>query len=252
MVKGLDVFKKHFRNYSNRYILIGGTACDLAMDEAGLTFRATKDLDLVLCIEALDREFVEAFWNFIRIGKYQMQEKASGKKQCYRFSKPANNAYPYMLELFSRKPDVLSIANESHLTPIPVEEEVSSLSAILLDDDYYSFITQGKRDKEGLSVIGPDRLIPLKARAWLDLNHRKQQGEKIDSNNIRKHKNDVFRLYQIMEPGNRVPLPTVIANDLQLFFGLIPGEAIDLTSLGLGSNTTKSIIEDLKRIYGLT
>lgn len=252
MVKGLDVFKNHFRNYSNRYILIGGTACDLAMDAAGLTFRATKDLDIVLCIEALDSEFVEAFWHFIRMGKYQIQEKASGKRQYYRFTKPANKIFPYMLELFSRKPDALSIANESHLTPIPGEEDVSSLSAILLDDDYYSFITQGKRDRDGLSIIGPEHLIPLKARAWLDLNHRKQQGENIDSNNIRKHKNDVFRLYQIMEPGNRVPLPGIIANDLQLFFGLIPMGAIDLKSLGLRSETIDSIIKDLKLIYGLT
>jgi hypothetical protein len=251
MVKGLDVFQNHFRDYCDRYILIGGTACALAMEEAGLTFRATKDLDIVLCIEALDRNFVEAFWNFIRKGEYQIQEKASGKKQYYRFTKPVNETFPYMLELFSRKPDVLSLADESHLTPIPVEEEVSSLSAILLDDDYYSFITQGKRNRDGLSIIGADRLIPLKARAWLDLRRRKEQGEKIDSNNIRKHKNDVFRLYQVIEPDNHIPLPAKIAYDLQNFFGLIFTEAIDLKSLGLGSNTVESIISDLKIIYGL-
>lgn len=251
MVKGLDVFRNHFRSYISRYILIGGTACDLAMEEAGLPFRATKDLDIVLCIEALDREFVEAFWNFIRIGGYQIQEKASGKKQYYRFMKPANKLFPYMLELFSRKPDALSIANDSHLTPIPTEEEVSSLSAILLDDGYYSFITQGKRERDGLPVIGADRLIPLKARAWLDLNYRRQQGETIDSKNIRKHKNDVFRLYQVIEPGNLVSVPSIIAKDLRLFFSLISPEAIDLKSLGLESTTIESIIAELKRIYGL-
>lgn len=251
MVKGLNVFRNHFRDYSNRYILIGGTACDLAMEEAGLTFRATKDLDIVLCIEALDREFVEAFWNFIRIGEYQIQEKASGKKQYYRFTKPVNETFPYMLESFSRKPDALFLADESHLTPIPVEEEISSLSAILLDDDYYSFIIQGKRDRDGLSIIGADRLIPLKARAWLDLRRRKEQGEMIDSNNIKKHKNDVFRLYQIIEPDNLIPLPANIASDLQKFFGLISTETIDLKSMGLGSNTVVSIITDLKRIYEL-
>ena len=251
MVKGLDVFRNHFRKYINRYILIGGTACDLAMEEAGLPFRATKDLDIVLCIEALDREFVEAFWNFIRAGGYQIQEKASGKKQYYRFTKPVNETFPYMLELFSRIPDALSIADDSHLTPIPTEEDVSSLSAILLDDDYYSFITQGKREIDGLPVIVVDRLIPLKAKAWLDLNHRKQQGENIDSKNIRKHKNDVFRLYQIAEPGNRVSLPLNIAKDLRLFFSLISDEAIDLGSLDLESTTLESIITELKKMYGL-
>jgi len=33
MVKGLDVFRKYFRDFTDRYILIGGTACDLAMQK---------------------------------------------------------------------------------------------------------------------------------------------------------------------------------------------------------------------------
>jgi hypothetical protein len=251
MVKGLDVFRKHFRDYSNRYILIGGTACDLAMEEAGLPFRATKDLDIVLCVEVFDKAFIEAFWDFIRIGGYQMQEKASGKKQFYRFTKPADESFPYMLELFSRKPDALTLADESHLTPLPTEEEVASLSAILLDNGYYSFITGGKKDMNGLPFIGADRLIALKAKAWLDLNHRKQQGETIDLRNLRKHKNDIFRLYRIADPGNPVSLPENIARDLLQFFSLIASEEIDLKSLGLGSTTVQTIIKELKRMYGL-
>jgi len=35
-----------FHEYADRYVLIGGTACDLAMDEAGLDFRVTNDLNL--------------------------------------------------------------------------------------------------------------------------------------------------------------------------------------------------------------
>jgi hypothetical protein len=251
MVKGLDVVRNHFRGYTNRYVIIGGTACDLAMEEVGLPFRATKDLDIVLCIEVLDRAFVEAFWDFIRSGGYQIQEKASGKKQLYRFTNPADKTFPYMLELFSRKPDALSIADESHLTPLPTDEEVASLSAILLDDGYYLFITSGKKEMDGLTIIGADRLIPLKAKAWLDLQKRKQQGEIIDSKNIRKHINDVFRLYQIAEPGNLVSLPANIAKDLRLFFSLISTQEIDLKSLGLASTTIESIITELKRMYRL-
>ena len=36
MVRGLDLFRAHFRDFADRYVLIGGTACDLVMDEAGL------------------------------------------------------------------------------------------------------------------------------------------------------------------------------------------------------------------------
>ncbi len=85
MVIGLDTFRAHFEAYADRYLLIGGAACDLLMDEAGLTFRATKDLDIVLCIEALDADFARSFWAFVRAGQYQMQEKSTGQKQFYRF-----------------------------------------------------------------------------------------------------------------------------------------------------------------------
>jgi hypothetical protein len=69
-------------------------------------------------------------------GGYEVQEKSTGEKQFYRFQKPTNADYPFMLELFSRQPDVLQVADGSHLTPLPVEEDASSLSAILLDNDY--------------------------------------------------------------------------------------------------------------------
>ena len=69
MVEGLDRFKAHFSNYTDRYVLIGGTASSLAMEELRQEFRTTKDLDIVLCIETLDRDFTQAFWDFIKLGE---------------------------------------------------------------------------------------------------------------------------------------------------------------------------------------
>lgn len=53
MVKGLDVFQNWFADHADQYVLIGGTAASLTMEDAGLDFRATKDLDIVLHVEAL-------------------------------------------------------------------------------------------------------------------------------------------------------------------------------------------------------
>ena len=145
MVKGLDLFRERFKALADRYVLIGGTACDLILEEAGLRFRATKDLDIVLCIESLDAAFGRAFWEFVNAGGYEIRESTEGKGRFYRFQKPARGDYPAMLELFSRAPDLLSVAEGSHLTPIPLSDEVSSLSAILLDADYYGWIQAGKR-----------------------------------------------------------------------------------------------------------
>jgi hypothetical protein len=165
MVKGLEVFREHFRNYADRYVLIGGAACDIAMTGAGLAFRATKDLDIVLYVEALDTAFVQAFWEFVRAGGYEVQEKSTGEKQFYRFQKPTNADFPFMLELFSRQPDVLQVTEGSHLTPLPVDEDASSLSAILLDNDYYDFIRAGRQEIDGLPWVDVAQLIALKARA---------------------------------------------------------------------------------------
>lgn len=41
MVRGLDIFREWFAAYADQYVLIGGTAASLTMEEAGLAFRAT-------------------------------------------------------------------------------------------------------------------------------------------------------------------------------------------------------------------
>ena len=66
MVGGLDKFKEYFSKYADQYVLIGGAACDLIMEDYASSFRATKDLDLVLIVEALTPDFGQTFWQFIK------------------------------------------------------------------------------------------------------------------------------------------------------------------------------------------
>ncbi len=81
---------------------------------------------------------------------------------------------------------------------------------------------------DGLSFIGAEYLLPLKVRAWLDLSERKKQGKAIDSKTIKKHKNDVFRLFQILNPDFNGDVPDKIKNDLGEFVSLMKTESIDL------------------------
>lgn len=46
MVKGLDTFAAFFAGDEARYVLIGGVATQLVLEEAGLPVRATRDLDI--------------------------------------------------------------------------------------------------------------------------------------------------------------------------------------------------------------
>jgi hypothetical protein len=251
MVKGLGLFKEHFAAFSEQYVLIGGTACSILLEEADLEFRATKDLDIVLCIEALNAYFVKAFWEFVRAGQYAVQQKSTGEKQFYRFKKPEDSRYPFMLELFSRKPDLLSIADGGELTPIPLDEDLSSLSAILLNDDYYQFIKSGIVQFDGLPLIPAEYLIPLKAIAWLDLSQRKLAGEAIDSTDVNKHKNDIFRLFQLVIPSRNITLPTQIYTDMQRFMQRIEAEPeVNTKQLKIGAKAA-DILAVLKSIYSL-
>jgi hypothetical protein len=69
-----------------------------------------------------------------------------------------------MLELLSRKPDTFELAPDSQLTPIPLDEEISSLSAILLDGEYYGFIQAHRIQVDGLSLLSAEALIVLKSQ----------------------------------------------------------------------------------------
>ena len=69
MVRGLELFRESFAAHAHQYVLIGGTAATIAMEDAGLAFRATKDLDVVLHIEAIDAGFGETFWGFVEAGQ---------------------------------------------------------------------------------------------------------------------------------------------------------------------------------------
>jgi hypothetical protein len=252
VVRGLDLFRESFAAHAHQYVLIGGTAATLAMEDAGLAFRATKDLDVVLHIEAIDAAFGETFWRFVEAGQYEIrQASATGKPMFYRFQKPADVRYPAILELFCRAPEGLELAAGSHLTPIPIDEAVASLSAILLDDDYYAFIMGGRRETDGLPWVGEDRLIPLKAVAWLDLKARQEKGEAVDAKNIRKHANDVLRLAQLLAPETRIAVVDQVAQDLARFLvGIAADATINPGALGL-PGTQAEIAARIRQAYGI-
>lgn len=249
MVKGLELFRNHFESFDGQYVLIGGTACDLAMEEVGQSFRGTQDLDIVLCAEALTDDFIEAFWSFVKDGDYESREKSSGDKEFYRFLKPKNKDYPAELELFSRKLDMLTLPEDCHLTPIPAAEDISNLSAILLDEDYYSWIREGDRVVNDVHIVGAEYLIPLKMKAWLDLTARKERGEHVDSRKIKKHQNDVFRLYTILTVEPLPSAPVVITQDVAQFIQKIASVEIDFRNLGLGGLVMSEALGDFRTIY---
>lgn len=249
MIRGFDSFKEWFKGYENEYVIIGGTACDLIMSEEDMSFRATKDIDMVLIVEALTPEFGHRLWGYIKKAGYEHQKKSSDKPQFYRFSSPKTEEYPVMIELFSKQMESIHLSDEAQLTPLPIDEEVSSLSAILLDYEYYELLKTGRKMIDGIPILRPEYIIPFKAKAWLDLSKRRENGEHIDSKNIRKHKNDVFRISIFLTEESRVVLPDGIKKDMQQFIESMGAESIDLKNLGLHGMKYDELIGLLKACY---
>jgi len=194
----------------------------------------------VLVVEALDRGFVKRFWEFVEAGKYQVREKATGGRELYRFSKPQDEAYPAMLEIFSRKPEGFDLGEGQQVIPVKFDEGSASLSAILLDDGYYSLILEQHDEEKNLPFANPAALIPLKAKAWLDLSARAKNGERVDDKDITKHRGDVFRIANTL-PGEAGPsLPASIQEDLKSFLAAFPNE----------SEEWSGILNSLKTTFG--
>ncbi len=251
MVRGIESFRDWFHDYKDQYVIIGGTACDLLMREEGLDFRATKDIDMVLIIEAVDSSFGKHFWEYVIAAGYQHLNKSTGVQQFYRFTNPRSHDYPTMIELFTRRLDDIILPETANLTPLPMDDEISSLSAILLDSDYYEFLKRGRITIDGVTVLDSPYLIPFKAKAWLDISERRSAGEQIDSKNVRKHKNDVFRLTELLDQ-NMSPLngvPETVRKDMREFLERMASEEVDLKQLGIRGKNKESIVEDLTRIY---
>lgn len=244
MVQGIEVFREYFERYQNNYVLIGGSACDLIFSSEQLAFRKTKDIDMVLVLETMTTEYGEQLWNFIKDGGYQNRTRSDGVPQFYRFDKPTNPRFPYMLEIFSKSST--SFASISS-TPIQIED-VPDLSAIILDSEYYEILQKGKVVIGGLSVLDTPYLILYKAKAWLDLSTRHSRGESVDSKNIRKHLLDIIRLTTILRPRH-FDLTPAIQHDIHNVIGYLEQLDFDTSTIGLKNIPYHALVTLLKTSF---
>jgi hypothetical protein len=226
MVTGMDIFRRHFAGLEEAYAIIGGAACEEWFTQAGGRFRATKDIDMVLVLEARQPAFFPRFWAFIHEGRYQPGQRADGTRTFFRFLKPMTPGFPAMIELLAPAAADFQIPPGQVIIPIPLEDAISSLSAILLDPAYYAFIMTQRDVIEGLPLIKPAGLIVLKARAYLDLSSRRTAGDKtVLEQDINKHRADVFRLASLLPTGESLALEFPIMDDIRAFLEAFPVSA---------------------------
>jgi hypothetical protein len=172
------------------------------------------------------------------------------KRVFYRFINPKTEGYPKMLELFSRKPATLLVTEGIHLTDIPTDEEASSLSAILLEDEYYHFTLTNSVIIDNLHLANEFGLISLKVKAFLNNKARKETGKEIREDDIYKHKRDVIRLTTTLPPDMIIEVPMKIKEDIRQFVEITPIGQL-LKNQGMGRISPLQIIEQLQKSFGL-
>lgn len=222
MVRGIEKFKAFFSGFEDNYVIIGGTACDIVLQDADMRPRATDDIDMILVIEQMTPEFGKRFWEFIEAGKYENRQRRRDKDrepvtELYRFINP-QSGFPVQIELLSKHPDILGEPTGFHLTPIPVGEDVPSLSAILLDGNYYDFTISESRIEQGVRIANPLSLLCLKVKAFLNLTEEKKINPGVRSTDIKKHRDDVFKLLAMrIDPFTPVELTEDIKGSIRQF-----------------------------------
>ena len=221
-VAGIESFREAMAGHENEYVLIGGGACSILFDEVGADFRLTKDLDIVVLVDDASPSFARALWEFVRAGGYEAGKR--GERDCsyYRFTLPAGSSQalvlPGEIELFARHPDFVLEDERSHVAPLPFDETVSSLSAIILDDGYYDFIKANVTISDGVPLLSALHIIPLKMRAHVDNRRLHDSGVRLSQKVLRKHRADVAALAGLLPANARLRLEGQLREDAEAFF----------------------------------
>ena len=258
MVRGLEKFREHFAGFEDNYVIIGGTACDITLQDTDMRPRATGDIDMILIIEKMTPDFGKRFWEFIVTGEYKTRQKKYGdrnpKAELFRFINP-KEGFPVQIELLSKYPGILGKPTGFYLTPIPIGKEISSLSAILMDDVYYYQTIEESIIVEGIRIANPLSLFHLKVKAFLNLSEEKKINPAIRSGDIKKHRDDIFRLLAMrIDPFTPIKLSDEMKENMNSFIDMIeqslPNQSLQ-DSLQRTNEEIHGYLEIMKEIFGL-
>lgn len=248
---GIDRLREYLGDFNANYVIIGGTACNLHLEDADLQGRATKDIDMIVVCEAINEEYVRQFWAFIKAGGYkpcQINTEEGTKRTFYRFIEPTDTSFPVYIELFSRVPDGIQIPEDVHIIHLNMDEEyLSSFSAILMDDDYYYYAINHSREIKGVQVLDKDALVVLKAKAYLNNKKRKNEGQQVHQDDIDKHKKDVYRLSFLFSGEERYDVSDGIQDNLRDFIAELRTDSISTKAIAKAVGVVEVPMQDFIR-----
>lgn len=257
-MQGLDKFREYMSGFRSHYVVIGGLATVLALEERGLPARATKDVDMIIICQPETKFYMKRFWEFIKAGGYKLWksgEEEGGRPCFYRFIKPDNREFPSQIELFSKIPEYVEVPDDVHIVHIPMEGYTSSFSAIIIDEAYYDFAISHSEIVGDIRILNPEALIVLKAVAYMENLKRREAGVAVDQRDIDKHKKDIYRLAYVFDGTERYIVNDTIKTQLSDFITEVERNPIDgknmLRGQGIPPMSMHVFTDLLKSIYGI-
>lgn len=257
-MQGLDKFREYMSGFRSHYVVIGGVATVLTLEDRGLPARATKDVDMIIICQPESKFYMKRFWEFVKAGGYKLwkpDDKEDTHPCFYRFIKPDNREFPIQVELFSKVPEYVEVPEDVHIVHIPMEGYTSSFSAIIMDEAYYDFAVTHSEIVGDIRILKPEALIVLKAVAFLENQRLKEKGDPVDQKDIDKHKKDVYRLAYVFNGSGRFEVNDTIKERLRAFVSEVEKNPIDgknmMRGQGIPAMSMKDFTGLLRDIFGL-
>lgn len=139
-----------------------------------------------------------------------------------------------------------------HLTPIPIGDEVPSLSAILIDEEFYYFALAHSVTEDTLPVADTIALMRLKMKAYLNLSDQEPPAH---SSDIRKHMSDVFKLMASGSITESVALSENMKRDVTSFVermgAMMPNQPLQ-DSIQRNEEFIWQVLDEMKRTFALS
>lgn len=242
---GLSHFQDYCKDLDDNYVVVGGFATIMLLDkELEGHGKATFDIDLVLLTNS-SVEMAQRIKSYITEGEYKIQVGEKDQYKYYRFIEPQKENFAKEIELFASNENELDLTDSQRIIPVDPEEGLYSLSAIMLDPEYFNMI-KNNVDKSGQApCTNTQATIMLKMSAFYDLKNRGEDKWK-------KHRRDILKLALLLTGEERIELIGRMKQDFDSFITHLDEEVTDKMIKSFGDGlpiVKKDVIDTMKQVF---
>lgn len=208
---GLGHFQEYCKEFDEQYVVVGGFATVMLLDEelGEGHGKATFDIDLVLLTNN-SVELAQKIKQYITDGKYDIQVGEKDQYKYYRFNNPKEENFAKEIEIFASNENELKLDDGQRILPIDPEEGLYSLSAIMLDPEYFEMIKNNVNKSTEAPCTNTQATIMLKMSAFYDL-------KKKEDNKWKKHRRDILKLSLLLTGEEEIKLIGRMKEDFDSF-----------------------------------